>query len=254
MAPKGPRQQVSLRGWLTVDDLHHLPQPEWLIEDILANDGFASLYGREGIGKSFIAMSLALSVATGTDWHGRRVTQADVVYVAGEGAHGLRSRISAWQQRHGAPDLSKFHLDPRPLQLLDPADVEAFEHTRALHFHNRPSLVVLDTLSRCMAGADENSSKDMSAAIAAIDRIRADSSSVLIVHHASKRGGERGHSAFAAAADTRIEVSSGPSLTCVKQRNAPQFEDLHFRLVATGESCVLEHVTRDGSKTAANAV
>lgn len=237
--------EVKVREWLNVDDLHRLPEPEWLVQDVLPADGFTSLYGREGIGKSFVALSLALSVAAGVGWHGRPVTQADVVYVAGEGAHGLRSRVSAWQQRHPAANLDRFHLDPRALRLLDHDDLEAFEHTRDLHFGDRPNLIVLDTLSRCLAGGDENSAKDMSTAVAAIDRIRQHGSSVLVVHHATKRrSGERGHSAFPAAADTRIEVTAGPSLECLKQRNASPFKALRFQLARFGDSCVLEDSRR----------
>ena len=43
------------------------PMP-WLIESILYDEGFCFIYGAEGIGKSFIALSIAKAVAEGGDW------------------------------------------------------------------------------------------------------------------------------------------------------------------------------------------
>jgi RecA-family ATPase len=51
-------------------------------------------------------------------------------------------------------------------------------------------LVVIDTLARCMVGADENSARDMGEAIDALDRLRrAAGSCVLPVHHMGKPNG-----------------------------------------------------------------
>jgi hypothetical protein len=71
-------------------------------------------------------------------------------------------------------------------------------------------LVVVDTLSRAMAGGNENAPDDMSAFIRNIDRIRQETGAhVLIVHHCGKDAakGARGHSCLRAATDTKIELS-----------------------------------------------
>lgn len=44
------------------------PEQNWLIDNILYSEGFCFLYGAEGTGKSFVAMSIAKAVATGKDW------------------------------------------------------------------------------------------------------------------------------------------------------------------------------------------
>ena len=41
---------------------------EWLIEGILPTEGFCFIYGAEGTGKSFLTLSMAKAVATGTPW------------------------------------------------------------------------------------------------------------------------------------------------------------------------------------------
>jgi AAA domain len=72
---------------------------------------------------------------------------------------------------------------------------------------NGYSFVVLDTLARCMVGADENSAKDCGIAVDSITRLLShtpEGRGVLLgVHHAGKDGKTlRGSSAFEGAADT----------------------------------------------------
>jgi len=43
-------------------------QEPWLIDNILYSEGFCFLYGAEGTGKSYLAMSIAKAVASGTSW------------------------------------------------------------------------------------------------------------------------------------------------------------------------------------------
>lgn len=55
------------------------------------------LVGGYGLGKTFVALSFAASVATGRDWLGRRVQRRRVLFVIGEGAYGLDPRVCAWE-------------------------------------------------------------------------------------------------------------------------------------------------------------
>src|SRR5947209_1753744 len=58
---------------LTVDDLLELPEPQWLVNGILHEQSLGVLYGQPGTFKSFVALGLAFSVATGTAWQKRSV-------------------------------------------------------------------------------------------------------------------------------------------------------------------------------------
>ncbi|EPI3171732.1 AAA family ATPase [Salmonella enterica subsp. enterica serovar Cerro] len=55
-----------------------------------------SIYGPGGSFKSFLAVSLACHIASGTSWGGRRVNQGAVLFIAGEGGTGVSRRIRAW--------------------------------------------------------------------------------------------------------------------------------------------------------------
>src|SRR6185369_2816376 len=71
-------------------------------------------------------------------------------------------------------------------------------------------LIVLDTLNRAAGGADENSSQDMGALIAAATELqRLVGALVLLIHHTGKEAnrGARGHSSLFASLDAAIEVT-----------------------------------------------
>jgi len=54
------------------------PQAPWLIDRILYNEGFCFIYGAEGTGKSFLALTIAQAVATGQKWLGHFTTPRPV--------------------------------------------------------------------------------------------------------------------------------------------------------------------------------
>lgn len=60
---------------MSAAELMSLPPPRWLVANHLPVEGLAVLYGPPGGGKSFVALDLALSIATGLDWLG--IVQVD---------------------------------------------------------------------------------------------------------------------------------------------------------------------------------
>src|SRR5690606_24492906 len=139
--------------------------------------------------------------ACGIPWRGIRTRRARVVYVAAEGARGVQNRLEAMGRRKALGDPSKisFFVVPDVVRLTsNSGDVnDLVAAVRAAVGPDGVDLVVIDTLSRAIAGLDENSSEAMTGAVAAADRIRAElGAAVLLVHHAGKdeTRGARGHS------------------------------------------------------------
>ena len=87
--------------FLTPEDLRALPDPEWVVQGILPLNSLAVLYGEPGKGKTFVALSIALSVATGQKWFDRKTAHGSVLYVAAEGLVGIRDRADAFYQHTG---------------------------------------------------------------------------------------------------------------------------------------------------------
>lgn len=224
------------------EDIHPVPDAKDFVQGTLTEGSAAVVYGESNAGKTFWTTDLALHVAAGMEWNGRRVEAGAVIYVALEGGSGFRNRVAAWRTEKGMEDASiPFFALCCPINLLDPeADMPRFMETlRAVADEcGSPKLVVIDTLSRALSGGDENSSEDMGALVRNMDAIRFEiGCCVLFIHHSGKDAsrGARGHSLLRAAVDTEIEVKAeeGSSLktaTTVKQRELAKGMSFPFKL------------------------
>lgn len=207
-------------GFTPVGELQYRP-PEFLVEGLIETDSLGLIFGDPASGKSFAALDIGLCIAAGTDFHGRDVKQGPVFYIAGEGFNGLTRRIAAWQKHHALSDQPlPFFVSHRAAQLLDNAS--AAEVTQAidrLAQDNTPALIVIDTLARNFGAGDENSTKDMTAFVAAVDDLRAafPNSTILIVHHTGHAEKERARGAMAlkGALDFEYRVTKHDDKVCI---------------------------------------
>ena len=211
------------------------------VENMLTNGSMSVIYGPSNCGKTFFVLDMALHVAWGVEWRGHAVDRGAIVYLSLEGAQGVRNRISAFRKHHGIDELP-FIAMPKPVNLLDDqADVSAViqlvKHVASVT--GLPvRMVIVDTLSRAMAGGNENSPEDMTALIGNCDRIRDETGAHLcVVHHSGKdeARGARGHSSLRAATDTEIEIKRDPNLTrstvrVAKQRDLEAADPFAFTL------------------------
>ncbi len=227
---------VLVEQLLNRSALRELPAPEPLIVNTLDQGTTALLYGKWGTGKSFIALDWAASVATGRRWQNRHTEQCRVLYVAAEGAFGLRARFDAWEtgwQTEITDD--GLHVLPQAVNLTRSVDVV---NLTAVVDWGGYGLVVIDTLARCMVGAEENSAKDTGVVVDAMTRLLQRTPGgrgvVLGVHHAGKDSKTfRGSSAFEAAADTVYFVSrDGDAITLdrTKRKDGPENDTHELRL------------------------
>jgi len=203
---------------LTMTQLMAMPQPKWLVKNLLARDSLALVYGQSSVGKTFAVIDIALAVARGTgEWFGRKAKSGGVFYIAGEGARGLVNRMKAYCQHHGVdPEEVQASFYAGALNLLDENAAEiAMETVRLL----KPSLVIIDTLATTMIGGDESSAKDMTSYLASAKMLRrASKACVLIVHHSGKdeSRGARGSSSLRAAVDTEIAITQNGDVRIMK--------------------------------------
>lgn len=202
---------------------------QWLIDGWLVRDTLAGLVAPSGACKSFLAIDWACRVATGVPFFGREVHNGAVFYLAGEGITGLRKRIAAWEKASGVPIAGAplFIADGLPFLCDDLAgelvanEIESVAEQVFFDSGCEPALIVIDTLARAMAGANENSSEDMGAFVRAKDLLRQRwGATVLSVHHtghdkeAQDRG--RGSSAYKAALDSEFVIKPGDPEFTVK--------------------------------------
>ena len=237
-------------------ELLRLPPPRWLVQNILPAGGLVGLYGPPGDGKSFLAIDLAMCVASGQAWHDHAVERGFALYVSGEGGTGIGKRVQAWLSSHevSANEVNIAWLtESMPISSTS-EDMDVLFGRLNNEVEQNPTLVIIDTLARCFDG-DENLQEDMGRFIAGVDRLRREfRATVVVVHHTrldAER--ERGSTAFRGAADTMLSVrrpqKHGPiELSCNKQKDAEEFETCWFNLKVvpveirgiTDTSCIVE--------------
>lgn len=216
------------------------------VEGLFCEGALTVVYGDSNVGKTFIVLDVAMHVALGLPWRGREVEQGAVIYCALEGVAGIRNRVAAWLRFHRRHATSRsdvpFGVIPSAINLLDnEADVEGLIQTIltvAADLGRPVKLVVIDTLSRALAGGNENASEDMGAIVKSADRIRQATGAMLcFIHHSGKDAarGARGHSLLRAATDTEVEIirpegSEVATIKVTKQRELDMDDPGAFRL------------------------
>ena len=234
------KQEIA--AWLvSADDFCSQPAPiNWLVKGWIQEKALVMVHGASGSGKTFLVLDMALRIASGIDnWDGHKVKKGNVVYLAGEGHHGLRSRFAGWKQEN--------HIDKMDFWVsktgLDLDKIEGYEKVVASikSTGKNPSLIIVDTLHRFLAG-DENSSQDARIMLSNCNALMAEfDCSVLLVHHtgvselAGKRA--RGSSSWRGALDIEISVQAADKkeskpmeVLQVKSKDAELQEPKYFDL------------------------
>jgi RecA/RadA recombinase len=218
---------------LTLDELDEMPDQEFLIDGVLPSRSLCMLYGAPGCGKTFVALSMAMSVADGRPWLKRQTLKGAVLYVAAEGVGGMKYRVRAYRCLHET-DGTNMRFLPEPIQLIDRDALRDLQNYLAAE-NFKPCFVIVDTLARVTVGADENSSRDMGQVVEAVDRWRRDlDCTVLLIHHTRKKGDtERGSTALRGAADVMIACKKTGQVVvveCVKMKDAEPFAGIEIEL------------------------
>ena len=225
---------------LDMDELENMPPPSWLVEELIVDDGLSVIYGDPGAGKSFIALDMSLRIALGMDWHGTQTQQTGVLYIAGEGKRGLGKRIRGWRKEHAMEGVdAPFLLLPTAVELADEKQrnkllrtIDAAKDRAGFEI----GLIVVDTVSRALAGGDENGSDAMGQFVAACDAIKHHAGGALIgVHHSGKDKdkGMRGSTVLLGACDAAIRLTKDEQLVTMKtekQKDAEQSEQIYMTM------------------------
>lgn len=224
-----------------------LPDPKYLVQGVLMEKSLAEFYGPEGVGKTFVSLDLALSLATGDPWLGHPVQlRGPVVYIAGEGQSGMKKRVAAWKADRRTRGVQGVHFIFEPVDLFGKSDIDRLiESLRTV----KPVAVVIDTLSRVAVGANENASQDMGLVVSRCDRIRREiGAAVILLHHPARHTkSDRGSNSVRCAADTVVvlkEKGDGVEIACEKQKDDAPFPKIEVALqpvhVGDATSCVVQ--------------
>lgn len=180
-------------------------QQQWIVKNIIPTESFGIIYGASGTYKSFTTLDICFSIATGSTWNNIKVNQGAVLYVAAEGSIGIKRRIKALEIANSATANDIFILNKTlsPSSSVEIESIINIVNELEQHHNIKFSLIVFDTLSRCLIG-DENTARDIGTFITGCELIiKQTKTTVLCVHHTGKdeTKGCRGSSKLFADAD-----------------------------------------------------
>lgn len=233
-AGSSERQALPL---LTLEQLREQSRnTSWLVKNAVPSEAIGVMYGASGTFKSFIGIDLALHVAHGIPWLGKKTKQGPVIVIAAEGGTGLWRRIVAWHRERGLKWSGvPLYVIPIAVDLSIDASLVR-EAAGALGV--TPVMVLVDTLSQTFNG-EENSAQEMGGYLREIGlQFRACwQCTVLVVHHTGHSATERprGSSALRANVDFmfgvfRDEKEMLATLECAKQKDGELMQPVSFAL------------------------
>lgn len=210
--PFGPERPAELFRVWDIEDLKNLPPPNWIWEDIIIEGGSHFFAAAPGVGKTFIGMGLCIAIATGMNsFLGRKVNkQGMVIYITTEGLYDHYKRVHAFEEEYGVKlNRQNYIVIPDALNLLKDADRIRLLKTIDWEVKYRgkgeaPAIVVYDTISKVIPGADENAQQDTSLFLKIKTEIKQMFNTTdLGMHHIAKHGdgGMRGSTTFEGDAD-----------------------------------------------------
>jgi len=181
----------------------------WQVRDICEPGQSIAIYSKAGQGKSFLSLEIATGLATGAELLGSgRGEKLRVLYLDAENSpEDLKGRLQAYGYG-AADDLSRLTYIPYPS--LPPLDTEqGGKELWALCEQHRPHVVVFDTLTRYLAGRENDSDTYLAAYRHSFMRLKQADISQIRLDHMGKNAeqGQRGSSAKDADVDAVFRLS-----------------------------------------------
>lgn len=169
-------------------------EPEaWIVRPLLPKGGSMLLYGDPKVGKSYLALQLAIAISTGSSWLGFEIpTPGPVVYIQLDTPRSLWCLRLEELAKSGAAVQTVYFgdretLDTWPFDILNPDhSARLQEAVKKLN----PIAVVFDTI-REAHGSDENDSTAMRNIVAQLTAA-VQPSALILVAHPKKVDPERG--------------------------------------------------------------
>ena len=202
-----PLKAISMEEFLSST----LPERDYLLHPVIPEQGIVMLVAKRGIGKTFTALHISLSVAGGLslfNWHAPKARR--VLYVDGEmPAISMQERLAALATGMAAPPhaMQNFSIITPDIQSRPMPDLATTYGQQALEpFLAGVDLLVLDNLATLCRTGKENESQSWTPMQTWLLDLRRRGMAVLLVHHAGKSGDQRGTSAREDIMDTVISL------------------------------------------------
>jgi hypothetical protein len=209
---KAAQQRNKVYSLKELIDDNTPPPPEIIGNGILPKESILMIVAKQKVGKSLLAMNVALHLAAGKDFLGFRIESPHrVLFLAAEGGrHSFKARAMKMVQSIGGTEgmPERVNVMANPDMQLDDAD--GVKLLRATIEDCQPDIVIFDPLVK-FHGADENSAKEMTQINRVLRQLITDYGiAVILVHHQGKgaEGNTRGSSAISGEYDSCMMLTA----------------------------------------------
>lgn len=210
-----------------VMDALTLPPRQWLVDKLVIEKGITLIYAEPKIGKSYIAMNMAETIATGREWLGRKTKKSNVLWIdfdmghdgtlirSFEVAQGINEHFENFNQHYfdNFQIITSEYFKVNKLPSLNFFTGSGISQLQQHITDNGINLIVLDTLSKIIIGANENDAKDLNIVFNNIKMVRDNCRcGFIIIHHSTKKNSgteqsARGSGVILAEPDLILNVS-----------------------------------------------
>lgn len=216
-----------------VDAQNELKEVNWQVENTVKQGELVMISAPPASGKTYFALEMALSIATGNPMWGKYKTKkGTVVYIANEDKDGVIRRAMAWaKQKNEGITPPNIFISNSDLVVMGSKDADNSIQSAVKFFKEnqiKPDFIVIDTLVDSLGTANENEANDMADYFRAIQRelIAPFGATVVLPHHNNKSGGYRGSTAIFGKMGHSFEIEQPTEgnfrITNKKNKHGPQ--------------------------------
>ena len=230
------------QGYFASED-RDLQSTDFTLYPIFAEGESVVLFAEPKTGKTAIALTTALHIATGESLGALTVSKGagsrHCLYYALEGTRAIELRIEAWKKHRR--DNGIVVPDNIPLFVVEGyanflkeesrkdecAKIIAANNYSIKRGSGPIACIYLDTLTKAMSGGDQNSVEDTSHLFETIGILRSGgvTATIIFVHHKARTGNVRGSSNIEAEPDVLLDVSKEEEIVSLRVARARSIED-----------------------------
>lgn len=194
--------QAIISSWDSDEIVKKYAQKSWVLDGLIEQNAIAWFYGAPYSYKSFMAMDIACSVATGRNWCGRAVKRGPVLYVSAEGGEGNDVARVGWQKDRGIkaeylrvlksnPDITKgasATFDTEAVTYSGTALSLALDQFKSAT-GEYASLIIVDTYAQTAPDDTKDAVTKYERELRKLIKKHAPGAAVLVIDHSTKEGG-----------------------------------------------------------------
>ena len=218
------------------------PPVNYVIYPLMATETIIQVWSMPGIGKTWFALQLAASIASGKEflrWTttkdiDREPVQYPILYVEGEmRASSLRDRIVDIQSSMQGFNFDYFHIAPvaeQPNETFEPLNEERGRENIEVRLNEiftetgKKPFLFLDNIS-CLTSIQEKDGVEWISFMSWLDKLRARGYTVIFLHHSTKEGStSSGSNMKERAVDIEIKLERPDQEEYIDGYNGAQFK------------------------------